>query len=397
MLTKAGIFLSFAVLLIFQTDGQTFGGRSPLTQHSLQRSSGFRSHSLVWEKDFKGLISDFAMSSNGARLVIHVVPDPDRRDSIKKPWIRVLDRNGKSVWKKQLSTRVKDLAISADGNQIVATLYDQKVHFWDAKGRERWKFHSICRPYFLSPAKKVICVYDDDTHPRTAFDLYSFAGKKVRSEKITRDLLGFAVSEDQTRVAVSLDGGRVLAFNDLVQNWGTFDWPGEVVSVATTGGSGTAPTLAGVIQKDGKKKLVIQSIIKKGPPVIRDLGDSANAVHFLNSDSRIAVYGNGRTGQNMDVYDLIGNLIWNIGLKNSAEYQTPIVADTGSVSLSLDVPLKGIALYEFDSEGKITSEIPFVPGVGAFFLGTYEDLVFLACDDGRIRTYQKGNLKTSVQ
>lgn len=129
-----------------------------------------------------GAIQFVRVAPGGEWGVISIVPDADlpARDGLRKPRLIALSQTGQVLWSQVLSSPVKGMDLSTDGQRLAYTDFLGQLTILDPSGKELWKAPgAYCRPFFppLEP-HAVWCDQDDDADSQWALQGWTRDGKK---------------------------------------------------------------------------------------------------------------------------------------------------------------------------------------------------------------------------
>jgi WD40 repeat protein len=311
----------------------------------------------------------------------------------------LLDSGGSTQWQKQLSSKVKSLDIAADGSWLAVTTYDEKLSLYDHSGKLLWTKDVFCRPQVLITRKQILCVYDDDTNPRVAFEVYSESGERLQTQKVQKDLLEVTVSPDERWIAFGLVGGEVTLLDSDWKAVLTKRLGGEVVDLDLS--SGDSPTLAVLMNQTTRSKpmravrqrISLSQPVGAGGPGMDVESDRFGEKITLSEDGNTAIlYGNSSQGQILAAWQVGSGKKWVVHESRHADFASLVQVGHDSVVAGFENIGHHSALFGFDLNGRARWTIPLTTNEGAYLyanrFSTDRDFLVIATDEGSLRAYE---------
>ncbi len=200
----------------------------------------------LWTKRMKGAISGLALSRSGKQILVATHPDGDIPGTARTSLLSLWSTQGKLLWEQRTGFPIKDFAISAGGELIVLTTYEDELIGLDSRGRRIWKTSGLCKPYVIQDPKRVLCYHDDDSEPQTAFDILDWRGQPLGQFPIQGDVVAFKLSESQKNLAIGLTGGEVVLLGQDFKPLWQKKIDGEVIDLAVSNSTSVADAKASV-------------------------------------------------------------------------------------------------------------------------------------------------------
>jgi len=380
------------VLFVVVTSGFVFSGCS--SSRDATKPDGFSdpgdrlSSSRQFQKPFAGNLADLALARDSGHTLISSIPDSD---SGGKHRLTLLDDDGDVVFEKDLSSPLRNLGISADGSFIAIQQYEKGVTAFDGAGKKRFGIDVACKPVVLTKKQQLLCVYDDETQPKVAFDVYDWSGKRVARFPIKTDVLAWKVSEDENWIVIAQTFGKVTLINNEFKIAKQYQVKGEVLDVAVSSSSEPNLAVLHVVPSSGQSMTLLNF-----------KGDSTGAIrpeqHLeqveMDQEGKHAfAYGNSPKGQYLAAYSVQNDqLLWRRREARFADYSLKIDVNGEVVVLGLEDESEGSRrsrILILDFEGRVRSELPIETKEGAylyhFSYSSKRSLLAVGSDDRRLQ------------
>ena len=355
--------------------------------------------SISWKQKLPGAISGMSVAKAG-EILVATNPDPDIEGSSNRFLLTLFDAKGNRKWQKVMEEPVKEQDISWDGKQIAVSNYGDQILFFNSGGKNLWSTQGTCKPYFLNPAKKVLCYHDEDVDSKVAFDLFDYSGKKILSRPIQGDVLGFKLGLDQKNFAIALTGGRVSLFSDEGTEIWNRSFPGEIVDVAVS--SSPKPLVAILFrEKKGSKKTnqTVQVLNHLGEAVLKkEIGFSALQIEMDPDADRVFYFGAGQLLGSLHLRALKGVSDWERKEDSQAVYFHPLLVGRHGLYFGIEKNHQKTEsrnqFYITDLQGKPLASIALPCDEEAFFYShriaesSNGTKIAVAMDDGQIMELQ---------
>ncbi|MBN23168.1 MAG: hypothetical protein CL678_17920 [Bdellovibrionaceae bacterium] len=363
-----------------------------------------------FEIDLPGRLTDLKISSSGQRMLAATVPDfPGNGENISKPHLQLLNSNGKVLWSFPLKARVRDLGLSFEGKLNVISTYEDKLIAYDQQGKEKWTYPGMCYPYVQTLNERVICYYDDDSRPRTAFVALSFDGKKILEYPTSADVLTFDISRDERWILMGLDGGKVQLLSPELKSLWTRSLGGQPMSVTLS--NSAEPKIAVLYLDSHQSKKV--SVFSLTGELLQDAGVpfSISKIVFSSTSESLLFYGNSKRGQEilsaalfhlneMKNFDENPRWVFDWSYQDTAQahYSSRIQVLDQSIVLGFEgVSNRGekarrFQLFSFRSNGKVKWTFPVQSMQGYYLFDAHqkqddETILYISGDHGKIFKY----------
>ncbi len=380
------------VLFLLVTLGFGLGGCS--SSRDANKPDGFSdrgdylSSSRQFQKSFAGNLADLALARDSGHTLISSIPDSE---SGGKHRLTLLDDDGEEVFEKDLSSPIRNLAISADGSFIAIQQYEKGVTAFDAAGKKRFSVDAACKPIVLSKKQQLLCVYDDETQPKVAFDVYDWSGKRVARFPIKTDVLAWKVSEDENWILIAQTFGKITLINSEFKIVKQYQVKGEVLDVAVS--SATEPNLAvlHVVPSSGQS-LTLLNFKGDSTGAIRP-EQHLEQVEMDQGGKHAFAYGNSPKGQYLAAYSVQNDqLLWRRREARFADYSLKIDVRGDVVVLGLEDEAdrtRRSRILILDFEGRVRSELPIETKEGAylyhFSYSSKRSLLAVGSDDRQLQ------------
>ncbi len=357
---------------------------------------------LLWKQAVPGAISDLAFANQAQMAVIAVAPDPDIPGSTGQPLLMAVNSRGKTLWRMKPKAPLRALSVSAAGDRIVAGSYFDQVLGFDIRGRQVWSLDGMCRPIILNRWKRVLCYHDDDAEPFVAFDWISWDGEKDFSYPIKKDILSLKVADDEQHFAIGLTSGQLIVFEitqsaggvpQIKELWKT-ESDGEIVDLDVTAG----PDFKVLSLHDlSKNKQSLKAWDSAGKVVFdTPVEPRMSQVEAAGTRSLVAVYGNSKQGQHLNVWDFIKKeRVWGRGAVQGADFTSTLQSWSEAWVIGAEDISKATRhshLVAYSATGQSMWDIPLTENEGSYLYtrGIHENspLIMVGTDDGRLQAYK---------
>ncbi len=292
--------------------------------------------SRSWALKFKGLITDLSVARGVGDLLVTVVPDPDRDGATENRTI-LLSVDGKPLWSRPNSARIKSQAVTPDASRVALADYEEKVSILDSQGKDLWQIAANCRPILLPSRRSVVCYHDDSVAPGLAFEVYDWEGRKTGERKASKDVLSMKASRDERWLVLSSVGGEVTLLGDRFEAAWSRKVPGEIIDLAVSGvGQGARVAVLSSSAAEGR---VLQLWSQEGVALAKariEPGLPAQAIEFSPDGLRLLVHGGITTGQQLLAYGAGLEPLWKRAETGAGDPLSTFAVGSQSVALGRD-------------------------------------------------------------
>lgn len=254
----------------------------------------------LWARKLNGFVTDLTLSRDGAGVLVATAPNREVESGARDYLLALFDARGKRRWQLEPDAPVRVQAIANDGRTAVVSTYDEKLVSFDANGKRLWAADATCRPFLLSPAKRILCFHDDDAEPAIGFDVFGWEGKKQLSFPIASDALVLKVADDERRFAIGLTRGQFSFFDRKFEPSWNREVPGEIldldISPRPQGGIAVLYLTTGASRSDRKLAFFDGA---GSPRSELAVSVEADRVEFSRSGDVLVLFGNHGVGADL--------------------------------------------------------------------------------------------------
>lgn len=380
------------VLFVVVATGFGLGGCS--SSRDASKPDGFSdrgdhlSASRRFQKPFSGNLADMALARDSGHTLVSSIPDSD---SGGKHRLTLLDDDGDVRFEKDVDAPIRSLAISADGSFIAIQQYEKGVTAFDAEGKKRFSIDAACKPVVLSKKQQLLCIYDDETQPKFAFDVYDWSGKRIARFPIKTDVLAWKISEDENWVVIAQTFGKITLIGSDFKAVKQYQVKGEVLDVAVSSVAEPNVAILHVVPASGQS-LTLLNFKGDSTGAIRP-EQHLEQVEMDQEGKRAFAYGNSPKGQYLAAYSVQNDqLLWRRREARFADYSLKIDVSGDVVVLGLEdeserTRRSRILILDFD--GRVRSELGIETKEGAylyhFSYSSKRSLLAVGSDDRRLQ------------
>ena len=352
----------------------------------------------LWTQKLDGLITDLSVAESGKAILVATAPDRENDPSATLYHLDYFSPKGKLIWSHPSKTALKSASLSPDGSLVVFETYENQIFGMSGRGEVLWSIEGNCKPIPIAWQKRVLCYHDDDPEPGTAFDVYTWEGKKILSYPIANDILLLKMSEDKRNMVIALTEGEIVLFgSDFRPKWQK-KVPGEIIDIAVSSSSEPRVAALFVVGKkvEGKQKLVyfdaLGKKVSEGVPA-----NHAEQIEISPDGASFAAYGNSENGQYLGFFTPDGKELsekWKRGDSKQADYSSAVNLNQNTVILGfeqLDETGRHSHMLGFDFSGDLKWNIPLVTEEGAYNYAhalSLDQLLAVGTDDNKLNAYR---------
>lgn len=265
---------------------------------------------LLWEKNLPGIATDLSVARESGDVLVSLNPDPEGFKKMVRPTTQLYSAKGEVLWQFYPQSRVRAQSIRSDGSLALVSAYNEKLTALDRNGKQLWQIQRLCTPIFLPGSENALCYFDDDNHPKVAFEVLSLKdGRVVYSHAIDREVLHLTVAPGGDWISYALTGGQVRLLDREFKTRWTKELDGEALDVSLA----AEPSILWVLEgaRLGTRPRA-QRLIAYGPDgsMLGRVSVPWHASSVKSHGGRIAfVYGNSPQGQVIGGFKLDGGAI----------------------------------------------------------------------------------------
>ena len=353
-----------------------------------------------WSRRMDGAISSLSVSRSGQDISVVTLPEPDIEGSSNRPFLTRLEATGKVLWKVPLHSLIREQDLSEDGSLLVVSNYEDQIMGYNKQGKLLWSVPGTCKPKILNSLHRILCYHDDDSEPKTAFDLLDWSGQKIQSYPITDDILALTVSNDEKTVLLGLTKGKVILLGtDLRLIWEK-KVAGEVIDLATSHFDpleGEFKAVALYHSPELPHGVGVTVFDRQGTTLQTfSLGFRASDLEVDPTGKIGYFYGNGPSGQILSGFALnTAQEIWKKGVTYSTAYSYPILATPGWAALGIEEHhdlIRQIRLRAYNPKGNLEWNVILAADEEAYLyshrVAAGPSWIIVGTDDAKLTLYE---------